>query len=309
MRAIEYGLADSKDYVWVGLDREKAKDERRTFAGTLACYSSLRGAGWAWGRRSEELPPPLPRKHFFLCSVIRLALFLAQNAAASKALGFTATSSNMSLDGLFDLARLPHPPSQLNHCLVGLVYGWAAWTGVEIASAGTTVLYYVVTAALRAIMPVSMRPAPFDHRLSPPQMIPPYRASSVRAFWSQHWHSLIRRSVVFLGTAPTLRLFGRNTLGYLCATMAAFLISGLVHDFQMTIAVDGHLRTYSGLDNFRNTVWFCSQGLAICAEQVFTAVTGRKVRGAAGWLWTALWFSISSGYVARLWLDRGVVQL
>ena len=223
--------------------------------GTIACYTTLRGQGWSWGCRPHQLPAPLPRSGLLLRLVRRIVFYQANCAVASWIVKVAESSSDRSLNELFNMAGLPLPPYWVSFIICGFCLGQAAWSGLELGFACTTLVYWALTNVLRALLPASLRPEPFDHRMFPPLMRPPHFTSSVQDFWSRRWHSMFRRTFTVLGYYPVTTLLGRGALGIFVGTIAAFAISGIAHDYGLNYGVQGANLTYSGWRVFESTIW------------------------------------------------------
>ncbi|KAG6328134.1 hypothetical protein ID866_10955 [Astraeus odoratus] len=102
-------------------------------------------------------------------------------------------------------------------------------------------------------------------------------ATSVRDFWSHRWHQLARRTFIFLGGWPLSAVFGRT--GYI---LGSFLVSGIYHHI-IILALNG------GVEIWCMPVSFGMMGVGVILEHWFSLLTGRKVGGWVGWLWTVGW--------------------
>lgn len=80
-----------------------------------------------------------------------------------------------------------------------------------------------------------------------------------------------------------------------------FFISGVLHDVGLVPLTNslapGHI-----------TAFFAVQYVGAGLESVFRQVTGRRVGGRAGAIWTFLWLAYTGRWVARGWADKGVVS-
>jgi hypothetical protein len=64
--------------------------------------------------------------------------------------------------------------------------------------------------------------------------------------------------------------------------MGAFFVSAILHDW-------GLWSTGRGTDFWRVGGFFLIMGVGCIMESLFTKLTGLKVRGWIGWLWTTVW--------------------
>ncbi|KAI6125247.1 hypothetical protein EV401DRAFT_1938643 [Pisolithus croceorrhizus] len=111
----------------------------------------------------------------------------------------------------------------------------------------------------------------------PPIFNKPWKATSLHDFWTYRWHQLMRRSFIVLGGWPLGFVFGR--VGYV---LGSFLASGILHSVLMA--------TLSW-----NIEWWCMplsfgmMAVAVIIEHAFTQITGRRVGGWIGRVWTIVW--------------------
>ncbi|KAF9267684.1 hypothetical protein L218DRAFT_640989 [Marasmius fiardii PR-910] len=128
----------------------------------------------------------------------------------------------------------------------------------------------------------------------PPIFDAPWKATSLRNFWSKHWHQAFRHSFVSLGAVPGLYLFGRAG-----SVMGAFFVSGVLH----------YLGTW-GMGN--GSDWgmigfFLAMGLGIILEDLWKRVSGRRVVGILGWIWTFVWTVGWGNILVDAWARKGLI--
>ncbi|KAG6330096.1 hypothetical protein ID866_8992 [Astraeus odoratus] len=102
-------------------------------------------------------------------------------------------------------------------------------------------------------------------------------ATSVRELWGRRWHQLLRRILVTLGSWPLSVVFGR--IGYI---LGSFLVSGVYHSV-IVLSLNG------AVEMWWMPLSFGMMGVAIVLEHWFSLLTGRKVGGWVGRLWTVGW--------------------
>ena len=254
-------------------------------AGALAACTSLRGLGWSTGCRPHHLPDPLPRNYgpFLRALVGRIAWFQVICAANTWLVATGERSPDKTLRPLLAQLGFTNVPLWLCHALIGLGIGQAAWSGLEVpalrcgceltaqlGNACATLIAFVGTTLLRAILPDTIRPAPFDTRMWPPLMRPPHLATSVARFWTKCWHALFARPFRFIAYDPTRRVIeslspGNRTLGQLVGTLAVFTLSGLMHDYGIGAGVGPSIHRQPWRV-FESTAWFLSQGV-VCVDK------------------------------------------
>jgi hypothetical protein len=111
----------------------------------------------------------------------------------------------------------------------------------------------------------------------PPGFDAPWRATSLAEFWGRRWHQWLRHIFLVQAGYPLSFIFGRA--GFV---IGAFLSSAVYH----------HIGLYT-LDStselWRLLVGFGMMAPGIFAERAFKQLTGRRVGGLAGWVWTMTW--------------------
>jgi len=114
----------------------------------------------------------------------------------------------------------------------------------------------------------------------PPLFDAPWCATSVSEFWSRRWHQTMRPALLDLGGYPLqwlLSPFGKTARRF-GLVIGSFLASGILHDFGMW-----NMQREFVPDAL---LFFGLQGLAVCAENVLHRITGRRVGGWPGLVWT-----------------------
>ncbi|KAG8980186.1 hypothetical protein FRB90_007771, partial [Tulasnella sp. 427] len=132
---------------------------------------------------------------------------------------------------------------------------------------------------------------PADH---PPIFSRPWASTSLRDLWSRRWHSVFRNYFAKVGYTV-----GRLVVGELGGVLGVFLLSGLLHDW--TIWGMG-----KGTDFWRIAGYFYLQGVGMCFEGAYRVITGRKVRGRWGRVWTWVFELATAHLVVEAWLQRGL---
>jgi hypothetical protein len=108
-----------------------------------------------------------------------------------------------------------------------------------------------------------------------PIMQRPLASRSLSELWGKRWNLGFRKLTHTWVFQPLSKRFGP-----VAGTLGAFLASGLLHDFVISVP--------AGAGYGLPTAYFLVQGLGVIAER---SETGKQVglgRGARGWLWTAL---------------------
>ena len=108
-----------------------------------------------------------------------------------------------------------------------------------------------------------------------PLMQSPVGATSLSEFWGKRWNMGFRQLTHGLIFRPVRKWFGP-----VVATLAAFLASGLIHDFVISFPAGGGYGLPTG--------YFLLQGLGVLAERSKLGARLGIGRGVRGWLFTLL---------------------
>lgn len=108
-----------------------------------------------------------------------------------------------------------------------------------------------------------------------PLMQSPIRATSLSEFWGKRWNLGFRQLTHGLVFQPVRRRFGTAA-----ATLAAFFVSGLIHDFVISFPAGGGY----GLP----TAYFVLQGVGVLVERSEAGLRLKIGQGFRGWLFTLL---------------------
>ncbi|KAI6111170.1 hypothetical protein F5141DRAFT_1112873 [Pisolithus sp. B1] len=227
---------------------------------------NVRGVGWNWSRGLRFPPDTRPTSrlcfaiyvllsavfHSFLCGVLHTAM----QALAPEA--FTALGEGTIFDDTL-------PPL-------------IRYTRSSITSTLTLLAIYAVIQMNYDIGTfIGVTIVRQDLAQWPPIFNEPWKATSLHDFWTYRWHQLMRRSFIVLGGWPLGFVFGR--VGYV---LGSFLASGILHSVLMA--------TLSW-----NIEWWCMplsfgmMAVAVIIEHAFTQMTGRRVGGWIGRVWTMVW--------------------
>lgn len=106
----------------------------------------------------------------------------------------------------------------------------------------------------------------------PPVMDDPWSADSLHAFWSKHWHQLLRQTFIVFGGYP-----GKWIAGKLGMVFGTFLASAFFHECAIYAMGRGF--------DYRVLLFFTIQGPLLICERIWRRCTGRRVGGWAGRLW------------------------
>lgn len=135
-------------------------------------------------------------------------------------------------------------------------------------------------------------------RQSPTQWPPvsnrPYWATSLNQFWTVRWHQAFRHIFIECGGKPLTYLAGK-----VGGVIGVFLISGLLHDI-------GCWGMGRGTDFKRISGFFIMNAVGMVIERVYKSITGKRVEGLLGWIWTVTWILGWGGMLVDAWMIRGL---
>ncbi|KAG9318899.1 hypothetical protein JVU11DRAFT_1009 [Chiua virens] len=230
---------------------------------------NLRGHGWNWshGLYIPRQTHPTNRSafvtHAFLSSVVHA---LVMSMFHQAILTLTATGVKAIPGGsestIFDVS-LPSPVRYLRSSIISIC---TALTIYALAQA-----YYDLYTVL-CIFVFGQDPVQF-----PPAFDAPWRATSVSEFWGRRWHQWCRQSFLVMGGYPFAFFFGRTGMVF-----GVFLASAAIHH----VALQG---TNSKLESWWMFAGFGMMAPGVLAERAFLQITGRRVGGVVGWVWTMTW--------------------
>ena len=129
----------------------------------------------------------------------------------------------------------------------------------------------------------------------PPVSNRPWLSTSINEYWSIRWHQLFRHVFITFGARPCGALLGRPG-----AIMGAFAVSAVLHHLCVWGLGNGHEFSTAG-------GFFLLMGLGAIMEIVFGNVTGMRVQGFAGWLWTMSWTLMWGTLMLDGWARHGML--
>ncbi|EKM61701.1 uncharacterized protein PHACADRAFT_82402 [Phanerochaete carnosa HHB-10118-sp] len=246
--------------------------------------TNYRGIGWTWSKHvpfPPETRPTHSRAAFVVATSLRLIKDVFIYDALSSAIRRLAPPSVGTPAGgsIFD-ESLPPLQRYVYSSLITFIYGGVFWLSMDIA-------YYTAT-VFAICIPGLYQPSDW-----PPYSQLPLRATSIARFWGTHWHQTLRRTLSVLST-PLRKVFGRPG-----TVLGAFLLSGVLHDWCMWGMGKG--------TNFAQTGgFFMAMALGVLLEDAWTKMTGRRVDGWSGWLWTMAWTTAWGNLLVDAWMRNGL---
>ncbi|KAF8554429.1 hypothetical protein OG21DRAFT_1412637 [Imleria badia] len=237
-----------------------------TIMDALDLATAFRGHGWEWSRRlyiPRETRPANRLAFVFhtFPSVVAHALICGVFHRAVLSLVFIGVGNNQG-STLFD-ETLPFPVRYLRASIISIFTAIATYAGMRTVYDLCTILAIILLGQ--------------DHAQWPPAFDAPWRATSLSDFWGRRWHQFWRQVFLLLGGYPLSLVLGRTGI-----VIGAFLVSGLLHHITL-FTFD------SQAEMWRMYVGFGMMGVGVLAERAFQQVTGRRVGGMVGWVWTMAW--------------------
>ncbi|KAK0469043.1 uncharacterized protein EV420DRAFT_1257359 [Desarmillaria tabescens] len=130
----------------------------------------------------------------------------------------------------------------------------------------------------------------------PPLFDHPWCSTSLNRFWAKGWHQVFRHEFIAVGAKPLYALgFGR-----VGAVLGAFTASGTLH-------VLGNWGLSHETEFWAVGGYFVIQGVGVVLEGVWKKMSGRKVGGALGWMWTVAWVVGWANFLIDAWARAGLI--
>jgi hypothetical protein len=270
----------------VAIDQEDPKTSKNPIAisnvilDAFDLLFNLRGVGWSWSPKSSPSRSTAPESIFsvvatllFDVTVFDTAHYLMQRVCP--------TINNPTGGGSFFDPNISFFSRNVLAAFAGICGGVWAYSFVDL-------LYRTATLVGRVLFrqPASNWP-PVSHR--------PWLSTSLNEFWSIRWHQLFRHVFITFGARPGGALLGRPG-----AVMGASAVSAALHYVSVWGLGNGSEFSTSG-------GFFLLMGLGANMEVVFEKVTGIRVRGFPGWLWTMSWTLLWGTLMLDGWARHGVL--
>ncbi|KIK63220.1 hypothetical protein GYMLUDRAFT_197728, partial [Collybiopsis luxurians FD-317 M1] len=129
----------------------------------------------------------------------------------------------------------------------------------------------------------------------PPVFDKPWYAASLTEFWAKRWHQLFRHFFIGIGGIPLSYAFGR-----VGGVLGAFLVSGVLHYV-------GLLGLGNGSDVMGMIGFFLLMGCGVLLEGSWKKLTGHRVGGWIGTVWTTIWLLAWSNLLVDAWARKGLI--
>ncbi|GAA5948045.1 hypothetical protein JCM3765_007083 [Sporobolomyces pararoseus] len=294
-----------------GVRREQAVNENslQIVKSTLHLLYSMRGNGYEFGATTTE-PFPREERAFFRRLLLEIGWAHPLLVLCSATLLEPAHSRDHYVSKVF--SHLSHEHAHLvGEIATGAALGTAVFAALTLGFSLATFGVFVPNVVLRRMsLPASLTPPPFDAREYPPLFNLARPPHSVARFWSQQWHSFFSRPFHFLAFDPAKRVLGKKS-GRVFGVLGVFALSSWIHEYGLSTAIStlpAPAKPYTFLLAWGGSIYFMSQGVAIVLEGLFTQVTGKKVRGPLGFLWSAFVVAGMGSFLYKAWVTQGLLR-
>ncbi|KAF8552916.1 hypothetical protein OG21DRAFT_1324459 [Imleria badia] len=237
-----------------------------TLMDALDLAFTFRGYGWDWSR-GLYIPRetrPSNRSAFVLRVALSLVVHSFICGTTHRALrSFSPVGLGSISGGSIFNDTLPFHVRYFRSSIISILGCFSIYAAFEMVYNSCTII---------GVLFLRQDPAQW-----PPGFDSPWRATSLSDFWGRRWHQWLRHIFLVLGGYPLSFIFGRVGI-----VIGAFLSSAVYHHAALTCLDDE-------TELWRMLVGFGMMAPGILAERTFTRVTGRKICGLAGWVWTMTW--------------------
>jgi len=262
-----------------------ANSAQSTIMDALDLVSNFRGHGWGCSGGlyvPRQTRPASNRAAFAFSTFLSAIANTLICGALHRAILTLAPLGGGPIPGtstIFD-ETLPFPAQYLRASIISTLAGFSICAIVQMSyDLGTMV----------AVLVLGQDPAQW-----PPVLDAPWRATSVGDFWGRRWHQMLRQTFLLLGGYPLSFLLGRTGI-----VIGAFLSSGVVHHITM-VALG------NPTESWRMLVGFGMMAPGILAERAFQQLTGRRVGGVVGWVWTMGWVLLWGNLIVEEFARAGM---
>ncbi|KAI9574142.1 hypothetical protein HD554DRAFT_2010885 [Boletus coccyginus] len=227
---------------------------------------TFRGCGWNWSR-GLYIPPetrPPNRTRFISHVALSAAVHALLNGTLDRALRSFSPVGLGSVPGgsIFD-ETLPFHLRYLRSSIISIIGCFETYALLQMVYDLCTIV---------GVLFLGQDPVQW-----PPGFDSPWRSTSLSEFWGRRWHQWYRHIFLVQAGYPLSFILGRVGL-----VIGAFLSSAVYHHVGLS-SLD------STSELWRMLLGFGMMAPGMFAEQAFKQLTGRKVCGLVGWVWTMTW--------------------
>lgn len=271
----------------------------------LALLMSPRGLQCTWSPPAHVVPLRKPTsKSAFVGETIMVGLGMHLLFLATCAFAVPSCQNPRGAYG-FLTEEIGLPPSRLletiSPYILCLVFGGTAYSGFSLLAALFNLVEVVVYWLARIVLPTDFKPEEFNPVWYPPLFSAPWSRHNLTDFWAKGWHATFRYDFIYCGALPFLKMFG----GYgpmttkIAGLAGAMLCSAAMHEIAL-VAI-------TKIDwTFVTTRMFIGQGIGIVLETVYRKLTGKKVGGPFGFLWTLAHLVLWGKPCVEVWVSHGL---
>jgi len=249
-------------------------------AADLCC--NLRGIGWSWSRLPDFPTESRSSFTFFRHTLVSFVFHLVLSDVTyrlAQLLGTNAMSSPLG-GSIFDPSLSPiHRYSRSTLITFFVVF-------MFYASLSTAYMLITLFSLIFLYHSPSQWPPLFDR---------PWLSTSLSQFWSRRWHQLFREIFVSFGGNPLAPF-----MGPVGSVLGAFFVSGIMHSF-------GVWGMGQGGEFVKVTGFFMMMAVGILFERSWKDLTGSRVDGFFGRVWTYVWLLGWGNIIIDAWSTRGLI--
>ena len=243
---------------------------------------NLRGIGWSWSRLPK--PPTESRSSltFFLHNLVSFLFHVVFFDVVHRLVQITDPDNIGSPVGgsIFD-PSLPPLYRYSRSSLITLFAGLTIYAAIQ-----TAYLLLTLFSLIFLCHSPSQWPPIFNH---------PWFSTSLSQFWSRRWHQLFKDIFVSFGGDTLALLMGR-----VGSVLGAFFVSGLLHTF-------GLWGMGRGGEFVKVTGFFMIMAVGTLLEHSWKRLTGSRVDGFLGRIWTSVWLLGWGNILVDAWSTKGLV--
>ncbi|KAF7790625.1 hypothetical protein EIP86_001581 [Pleurotus ostreatoroseus] len=269
-------------------DSAVTKPKTSVFTDAVDLTTNLRGLGWDWAR-GTHVPHETRPTRSALAFLLTTALCFVRDIFVCDALHHLAQSVSPSTFGSPSGGPILDPS-------LPLLKRYARSSKIVLLGGGTVYFALSMMFNLATLLSGVLHPKTFDPYDWPPFAEAPWAASSLADFWARRWHQSFRRPFLALGGAAGRVLGGGTDAGMV---LGAFALSGALHDWSAW----GMAR---GTDYARLGGFFVLNGVGVVLERMWKRMTGYRVHGWGGWMWTMSCLLVTAHMLIGAWLEMGL---